>query len=55
MKTTWEIKTVQKVNKDEEYTVITFKDYRGSHTIKIDEPRHLVGDLDKAANYCQCK
>ena len=51
MKTTWDIKNIKKTTKDEEYTEITFRDYRGSWTIKIDEPRHLVEDLDKVANY----
>ena len=51
MKTTWKIRNVKKTTKDEEYTEITFKDYRGSYTVKIDHPRHLTGDLDKVANY----
>jgi hypothetical protein len=35
----------------EYFTKITFKDYRGECTVKLDEPRHLVQDLDKFANY----
>ena len=53
MKTTWKIETVQKTNKDEEYTKITFKDYRGEYVVKLDVPRHLLEDLDKKANYCE--
>ena len=51
MKTTWTIKTVKKTAKDEEYHSITFKDYRGEHTIKLDNGRQLVEDLDKEVNY----
>lgn len=51
MKTTWTIKTVRKTSNDEEYHTITFKDYRGEHTIKIDNARQLLEDLDKEANY----
>ena len=51
MKTTWSIKNIKKTTKDEEYTEITFKDYRGEWTVKLDDPRHLVQDLDKFANY----
>jgi hypothetical protein len=39
MKTTWRIKNVKKTTKDEEFTEITFKDYRGEWTVKLDEPR----------------
>jgi len=53
MKTTWKIENVKKSNNFEEYTQITFKDYRGEWTIKLDEPRHLIEDLDKFANYKQ--
>ena len=51
MRTTWKIRTVQKTHSDEEYHVITFKDYRGEHTIKIDNARQLLEDLDKQTNY----
>lgn len=51
MKTTWNIETRNKTKHDEEYHVITFRDYRGEHTIKIDNLRHLIEDLDKQANY----
>jgi len=51
MKTTWKIETKHKTKMDEEYHVITFKDYRGEHVIKIDNARHLIEDLDKHANY----
>ena len=50
MKTSWTIETVKKTKKDEEYTKITFKDYRGEYTVKIDMPRHLIHDLDTFAN-----
>ena len=51
MKTTWNIDTVKKTTKDDEYHVIKFKDYRGEHTIKIDNARELIEDLDKKVNY----
>ena len=51
MKTTWKIENIKKSNNFEEYTQVTFKDYRGEWTVKLDEPRHLVEDLDKFANY----
>lgn len=51
IKTTWNIKNVRKSNSEDEYTEITFKDYRGTWTVKIENPRHLVQDLDKFANY----
>lgn len=51
MRTVWNIETVKKTNRDDEYHVITFKDYRGEHTLKIDNLRELVEDLDKAVNY----
>ena len=51
MKTTWTIKNVKKTKKDDEFTEIIFRDYRGEYTIKLDAPRHLVEDLDKLANY----
>lgn len=50
MKTSWTIENVKKTTSEDEYTRITFKDYRGKHTIKLDNPRHLVMDLDKFAN-----
>ncbi len=50
MKTTWKIKKVQKTNSDEDYTIVTFKDYRGEHTVKLDNPRHFLQDLDKSTN-----
>lgn len=50
MKTTWKIKNIKKTTSDEEYTQVTFKDYRGEWTIKLDNPRHFVQDLDKSAN-----
>ena len=53
MNTTWKIKNVKKTTNDDEYTVITFKDYRGEHIIKLDNPRHFLEDLDKFANYTQ--
>jgi len=51
MKTTWKIRNVKKTTKDDEYTEIIFKDYRGEWTVKLDNSRHLVQDLDKFANY----
>lgn len=51
MITTWIIKTMKKTTTDEEYHSITFKDYRGEHTIKIENARQLLEDLDKEANY----
>lgn len=51
MKTTWKIQTIKKTNTEEEYHKITFKDYRGEHTIKLDNGRELLEDLDKAVNY----
>jgi hypothetical protein len=51
MKTTWKIRNVKKTTKDEEYTELTLKDYRGTFVFKIDEPRYLTEDLDKVANY----
>jgi hypothetical protein len=51
MKTTWNIKTIVKTHSDDEYHEIRFKDYRGEHTIKIDNLRQLIEDLDKKANY----
>lgn len=51
MKTTWIIENVKKTTKDEEYTKVTFKDYRGEYVVKIDNIRHLVQDADKFANY----
>jgi hypothetical protein len=50
MKTTWKIKNVKKTNSDDEYTEITFKDYRGEWTVKLDTPRGFLEDLDKYAN-----
>lgn len=55
MKTTWKIKTIKKNGGDDEYHTITFKDYRGEHTIKIDNARELIEDLDKQVNYCEYK
>ena len=55
MKTTWNIKTVKKHDKEEERHEITFNDYRGEHTVKIDNARQLLEDLDKAVNYCELK
>lgn len=51
MKTSWVAKNVKKTTSEDEYTKITFKDYRGEWTVKIDNIRHLVEDLDKLANY----
>jgi len=51
MKTQWIIENIKKTTKEEEYTKITFKDYRGEHIVKIDNPRHLIEDLDKAVNW----
>ena len=53
MKTTWDIKTKKKTNTDEETHEITFKDYRGEHTVKIENGRQLVEDLDKAVNWTE--
>lgn len=50
MRTTWKIENIKKTTKDEEYTKITFKYYRGEWTVKLDSPRHFVQDLDKFAN-----
>jgi len=50
MKTTWKINNIRKTTSEDELTKITFKDYRGEWTIKLDNPRHLVQDLDKFAN-----
>jgi hypothetical protein len=50
MKTTWKIENIKKTTSEDEYTRIEFKDYRGSHIVKLDNPRHLVQDLDKFAN-----
>ena len=50
IKTTWKIQNIQKSNSEDEFTEITFKDYRGEWTIKLENPRHLVQDLDKFAN-----
>ena len=51
MRTTWEIKTTKKTKTDEETHIITFKDYRGEYTIKIENGRQLLEDLDKSVNY----
>lgn len=51
MKTTWKIKKVTKTASEEDYVQITFKDYRGEHTIKLDNPRHFLEQLDKESNY----
>lgn len=51
MKTTWNIKNVKKTTKDDEYTELTLKDYRGVFVFKIDNGRHLLEDLDKVINY----
>ncbi len=50
MKTTWTIKKVKKTNSDEDYTVVTFKDYLGEKVVKLDNPRHFLEDLDKSTN-----
>ena len=50
IQTSWEIKNVKKSNSEDEFTEITFKDYRGEWTVKLENPRHLVQDLDKFAN-----
>jgi hypothetical protein len=55
MKTTWKIETIKKTTSEDEYTQITFKDYRGQHIIKLDNPRHFIEDLDKFANYSSLK
>ena len=51
MKTTWNIKKVQKTTSEEDYVQINFKDYRGEWTVKLDNPRHFLEELDKEANY----
>ena len=51
MVTTWKIETKKKTKLDEEFHKITFTDYRGSYTIKIDNARQLLEDLDKETNY----
>ena len=53
MKTTHKVETIKKTNKDDEYTKITFKDYRGEYVVKLDQPRQLLEDLDKEVNYTQ--
>ena len=55
MKTTWKIQTLKKTKTEEEYHIITFKDYRGEYTFKIDNARQLIEDLDKKVNYCEHK
>jgi hypothetical protein len=50
MRTTWKIEKVKKTNSDEDYTVVTFKDYLGTKTVKLDNPRHFLEDLDKTTN-----
>lgn len=50
MQTKWNIVRKKKTTKDDEYIEITFKDYRGEWTVKIDNPRHLIEDLDKEVN-----
>lgn len=50
MRTTWTIEKIKKTNSDEDYTVVTFKDYRGTHVVKLDNPRHFLEDLDKKTN-----
>ncbi len=50
MKTTWKMRNVKKTTKDEEYTELIIKDYRGTFLFKIDYPRHFTQDMDKVAN-----
>lgn len=50
IKTTWKIENKTKTNSEDEFTNVTFKDYRGEWTVKLENPRHLVQDLDKFAN-----
>tara|TARA_R110000850_G_scaffold244858_1_gene369699 strand:+ start:310 stop:465 length:156 start_codon:yes stop_codon:yes gene_type:complete len=51
MKTTWKIDKVKKTTKEEDYVKIVFKDYRGEYTVKLDNPRQLLEELDKEANF----
>ncbi len=37
MKTTWKIEKVKKTNSDEDYTIVTFKDYLGTKVVKLDK------------------
>lgn len=55
MRTTWTIENKEKTTKDEEYAEITFKDYRGEWTIKLDnsDARYFLEDLDRKVNYAE--
>jgi len=55
MKTDLEVKRVETESKYYPIYHITFDDYRGKHTIKIDEStaRLLTEKLDKAVNWTQ--
>lgn len=55
IETTWKIRNVQNTNSDAEFTEITFKDYRGEWTVKLESSQHLVQDLDKFANIKGCE
>ena len=57
MKTSISIKTTKKTDIDEEIHHVTFKDYRGDYTIKIDNgtARQFIESLDTAVNYCELK
>lgn len=51
MKTTWTIDKVKKTTSEEDYVKITFKDYRGEYTVKLDNSRQFIEELDKEANF----
>lgn len=55
MKTKWDIERKEKTTKEDDYHEITFKDYRGEYTIKIDNLRHFIEDCDRKANWQELK